>query len=71
MLESVDFVAKLYYNCVNKLAKGGESMENAKKEFSEIVAIIENMSVSERREVLALLQGMKLSKELAETQKTA
>jgi exonuclease VII small subunit len=46
-------------------------MENAKKEFSEIVAIIENMSVSERREVLALLQGMKLSKELAETQKTA
>lgn len=46
-------------------------MSNNKRELSEIVAIIEKMSDSEKRELFALLQGMKLSKELAETQKTA
>jgi hypothetical protein len=71
LLESVDFVAKLYYNCVNKLAKGGENMSGTKKELSDIVAIIEKMSDSEKRELFALLQGMKLSKELADASKSA
>ena len=48
-------------------------MEQAtvKSAIAEVVAILEPLSENDKRQALALLQGMIIGKELAEQQKTA
>lgn len=47
------------------------SQNEVKSAIAEVVAILEPLSENDKRQALALLQGMIFGKELAEQQKTA
>lgn len=53
--------------------QGGDNMSQneVKSAIAEVVAILEPLSNEDKKQALALLQGMVIGKELAKEQKTA
>ena len=69
----VDRKEALCYNKFTELILGGDNVKESevKSILAEVIAILEPLSHEDKKQALALLQGMVIGKELAEQQKTA